>query len=324
MSQDSESLLVSSVADQRRRKLKLTWSSISISPCSCGTVGVTGGLVFAWPGSKAAPRLYSGIASAGPSVVSVMCVPLATALFGGAVLGSTADERNGRVHSESQDTEATSSWPSWLMLVARRTRSRVAIAHERFMLVDQQTVDLWDESLTFSATCSRRRRLSGTREASPLPARHRGCDKNGVFEDLVNNLAESLGDTNRSFGWRFDEEHAPAAGPGCGLGARDNDVAVDLVADEQFHNLFAATGRVRVDLLQPSLEIIECRALGHVVHESDTLRTAIVRRRQRSETLLARRIPECQFQRFPSASTVFTLKSTPIVDPSASSNLSSV
>ena len=34
-----------------------------------------------------------------------MCVPLATALFGGAVLGSTADKRNGRVHSESQDTD---------------------------------------------------------------------------------------------------------------------------------------------------------------------------------------------------------------------------
>ena len=43
--------------------------------------------------------------SGGPSVVSVMCVPLATALFGGAVLGSTADKRNGRVHSESQDTD---------------------------------------------------------------------------------------------------------------------------------------------------------------------------------------------------------------------------
>ena len=33
-----------------------------------------------------------------------MCVPLATTHFGRAVLGSTVDERNGRVHSESQDT----------------------------------------------------------------------------------------------------------------------------------------------------------------------------------------------------------------------------
>lgn len=64
---------------------------------------------------------------------------------------------------------------------------------------------------------------------------------------------------------------------------------VNLVSDHHFNEV--APGGVRLQLVQPHLELDERPVTADVVYEYSTLRVPVVRGRQRSEPLLSRRVP---------------------------------
>ena len=63
---------------------------------------------------------------------------------------------------------------------------------------------------------------------------------------------------------------------------------IALVADQQ---LVDALCSLAVDLLQPLLHVVEAVHIGNIVHDTNTVGTAVVRRCNGAETLLASSIP---------------------------------
>lgn len=66
------------------------------------------------------------------------------------------------------------------------------------------------------------------------------------------------------------------------------DGQITFVAYEQFVDVLA---RVALDLLEPLLDVVERLLVRAVVHYDDAVRAPVVRRRDRTESLLASRIP---------------------------------
>eukprot|EP00327_Prymnesium_parvum_P021526 CAMPEP_0113273928 /NCGR_PEP_ID=MMETSP0008_2-20120614/24120_1 /TAXON_ID=97485 /ORGANISM="Prymnesium parvum" /LENGTH=202 /DNA_ID=CAMNT_0000123493 /DNA_START=423 /DNA_END=1031 /DNA_ORIENTATION=+ /assembly_acc=CAM_ASM_000153 len=69
---------------------------------------------------------------------------------------------------------------------------------------------------------------------------------------------------------------------------------VRLVADQQLVDVLP---RVLVDLRQPPLHVVEGLQAGHVVHNDNAVRAAVVGAADRAEALLARRVPDLQLDR---------------------------
>lgn len=67
---------------------------------------------------------------------------------------------------------------------------------------------------------------------------------------------------------------------------------VALVAHQQLVHVLAG---VALDLLQPLFDVVERLLVGAVVHHDDAVRAPVVRRRYRTEALLAGRVPLCVF-----------------------------
>ena len=51
---------------------------------------------------------------------------------------------------------------------------------------------------------------------------------------------------------------------------------------------------MRLNLLQPVLDIVKCRLLGAIVDENDAHRTLVISLRNRAEAFLPRRVPYLQ------------------------------
>lgn len=66
------------------------------------------------------------------------------------------------------------------------------------------------------------------------------------------------------------------------------DGQITFVAYEQFVDVLA---RVALDLLEPLLDVVERLLVRAVVHYDDAVRAPVVRRRDRTESLLASRVP---------------------------------
>lgn len=69
---------------------------------------------------------------------------------------------------------------------------------------------------------------------------------------------------------------------------------IGLVSDQQLVDIFRS---VSVDFVQPLLDVVEGIRIRHVVDDDNAVRTAVVRRRNGSETLLSGRIPNLQLDR---------------------------
>lgn len=63
---------------------------------------------------------------------------------------------------------------------------------------------------------------------------------------------------------------------------------VALVADQQLVDVLAS---ITVDFLQPLFDVVERLLVCAVVNDDDTVRAAIITRRDRAEPLLAGRVP---------------------------------
>lgn len=63
---------------------------------------------------------------------------------------------------------------------------------------------------------------------------------------------------------------------------------IALVADQQLVDVLAG---IAFDFLQPRFDVVERFLVGAVVHHDDTVRTPVVRRRYRTEALLAGGVP---------------------------------
>ena len=70
---------------------------------------------------------------------------------------------------------------------------------------------------------------------------------------------------------------------------------VSLVAHQELVDVLS---RVLVDLRQPALHVIERRAVGHIVHDDDAVRAAVVGAADGAEALLASCVPNLQLDRF--------------------------
>lgn len=70
---------------------------------------------------------------------------------------------------------------------------------------------------------------------------------------------------------------------------------ITLVAHQQLVHVLAG---VALDLLQPLFHVVERFLVGAVVHHDDAVRAPVVRRRYRTEALLAGRVPNLQFDCF--------------------------
>ena len=69
---------------------------------------------------------------------------------------------------------------------------------------------------------------------------------------------------------------------------------VGLVPHEE---LVHVLGGVPVDFVQPLLDVVERLGVGDVVNDDDAVRAAVVRGRDRPETLLASRVPDLELYR---------------------------
>lgn len=73
---------------------------------------------------------------------------------------------------------------------------------------------------------------------------------------------------------------------------------LDQVALIAHQELIDPLGRVPVNLLKPLLDVIESFLVSDVVDYDDAVGASVVRRRDRSESLLSSRIPLCQPMRY--------------------------
>jgi len=97
---------------------------------------------------------------------------------------------------------------------------------------------------------------------------------------------------------RLKKRNAFALGEFLGDGGIDHLLGrhIGLVADEQ---LVDRLGGVAVDLLEPLLDVVVCDLVRHVIDDDDSVRPAIIRRRDRPEPLLPCRVPDLKFDGFP-------------------------
>ena len=70
---------------------------------------------------------------------------------------------------------------------------------------------------------------------------------------------------------------------------------IGLVADQQLVDVFRG---VSVNFVEPLLDIVEGFHVGDIVNHDNAVSSAVVRRRNGSEALLARRVPNLELDRF--------------------------
>ena len=69
---------------------------------------------------------------------------------------------------------------------------------------------------------------------------------------------------------------------------------VALIPHQQLVHIFV---RVAIDLVQPSLHRLKTLHVGHIVHDDDAVRAAVVRRRDRPKSFLPRGVPNLKLDR---------------------------
>lgn len=116
-----------------------------------------------------------------------------------------------------------------------------------------------------------------------------------ILEHFLDYLHENLANAQPRLGGRLNEHHAMLTGPGVGRFLGELAFEVALVADQKFDDGFAAVGRVHVDFLEPLLQIFKSIHPLQVVDENTSVRASVVGRGQGAEALLARRIPNGEF-----------------------------
>jgi len=70
---------------------------------------------------------------------------------------------------------------------------------------------------------------------------------------------------------------------------------IGLVADQQLVDVFRG---VPVNFVEPLFDIVEGFHVGDIVNHDNAMSSAVVRRRNGSEALLARRVPNLELDRF--------------------------
>mmetsp|Transcript_36305 Transcript_36305/g.85696 ORF Transcript_36305/g.85696 Transcript_36305/m.85696 type:complete len:230 (+) Transcript_36305:105-794(+) len=125
--------------------------------------------------------------------------------------------------------------------------------------------------------------------------RHRRLRRHPLL-DLAGHGHEGILDVGRVLGRRLEEGDVGRLGELLGrlglhlpLGGQ-----VALVTDQQLVDILR---RVPLDLVQPGLDMLEGLGVGSVVDDDDAVRAAVVAARDRTETLLARRVPNLQLDR---------------------------
>ena len=113
-----------------------------------------------------------------------------------------------------------------------------------------------------------------------------------VAHDLAGDFEKHFVDIMAGLGRGLEELESVLVGEGLALLGGDHAVGqVDLVGDE---HLGHARARVRLDLLEPVLNVVKSLLLRAVVDQHDAHGSFVVRLRDRAEPLLARRVPHLQ------------------------------
>jgi len=136
--------------------------------------------------------------------------------------------------------------------------------------------------------------LGASVAAAARPVRH-------LVLDLVRHHQEGGVHKRARLRTRLEKGNVLRLGEALALGRLDLTVVVGalgnvgLVAHQQLVDVLA---RVLVDLGEPPDDVVERRAVGHIVHDDDAVRAAVVSAADRAEALLARRVPNLQLDGF--------------------------
>jgi hypothetical protein len=108
--------------------------------------------------------------------------------------------------------------------------------------------------------------------------------------DLTGHGQESLLNIGGSLGGSFKELNSQRVGKFLALFGRDNALArqIGLVTNQQFVDVFCC---VSIDFMKPLLDIVERFLVGNVINNNNSVGTTVIRRCNRTESLLSGGIP---------------------------------